>query len=106
MPSTHRQSPLAKRRPWRNFVLRRCAMCGVREQRAALNVLNFLSNELRLSIVGPGTGESLHVMRTDPQIASRFESCALPSWTANKDLRRFLVGFRQRSCVDYVRLLV
>ena len=49
-----------------------------REQRAALNVLKFLSNELRVSIVGLGTGEALHVMRTDPQIASRFESCALP----------------------------
>jgi hypothetical protein len=32
-------------------------------------------------------------MRTDPQIASRFESCALPSWTANEDLRRFIAGF-------------
>jgi hypothetical protein len=31
-------------------------------------------------------------MRTDPQIASRFESCALPSWTANEDLRIFLAG--------------
>jgi Cdc6-like AAA superfamily ATPase len=67
--------------------------CTPREQRAALNVLKFLSNELRVSIVALGTSEALHVMRTDPQIASRFESCALPSWTANEDLRRFLAGF-------------
>jgi hypothetical protein len=39
-------------------------------------------------------------MRTDPQIASRFQSCALPSWTANDDLRRFLAGFLQQLDVD------
>jgi hypothetical protein len=51
--------------------------CTPREQRAALNILQFLSNELRVSIVALATNEALHVMRTDPQIASRFESCAL-----------------------------
>jgi hypothetical protein len=71
-----------------------------RKLRAALNVLKFLSNELRVSIVGLGTSEALHVMRTDPQIASRFESCALPSWTANEDLRSFLAGFLQQLEVD------
>jgi Bacterial TniB protein len=74
--------------------------CTPREQRAALNVLKFLSNELRVSIVALGTSEALHVMRTDPQIASRFESCALPSWTANEDLRRFLAGFLQQLEVE------
>jgi Cdc6-like AAA superfamily ATPase len=74
--------------------------CTPREQRAALNVLKFLSNELRVSIVALGTSEALHVMRTDPQIASRFQSCALPSWTANDDLRRFLAGFLQQLDVD------
>jgi hypothetical protein len=59
--------------------------CTPREQRAALNVLKLLSNEL---------------MRTDPQIASRFESCALPSWTANEDLRSFLAGFLQQLDVE------
>jgi hypothetical protein len=74
--------------------------CTPREQRAALNVLKFLSNELRVSIVALGTSEALHVMRTDPQIASRFQSCALPSWTANDDLRSFLAGFLQQLDVD------
>jgi NAD(P)-dependent dehydrogenase (short-subunit alcohol dehydrogenase family) len=36
----------------------------------------------------------------DPQIASRFESCALPSWTANEDLRSFLAGFLQSEFTD------
>jgi hypothetical protein len=74
--------------------------CTPREQRAALNVLKFLSNELRVSIVALGTSEALHVMRTDPQIASRFQSCALPWWTANDDLRSFLAGFLQQLDVD------
>jgi hypothetical protein len=51
-------------------------------------------------LVALGTSEALHVMRTDPQIASRFQSCALPSWTANDDLRRFLAGFLQQLDVD------
>src|ERR1700688_84444 len=70
--------------------------CTPREQRAALNVLKFLSNELRVSIVAVGTSEALHVMRTDPQIASRFKYCALSSWTPNQDLRSFLAGFLQQ----------
>jgi Cdc6-like AAA superfamily ATPase len=79
--------------------------CTPREQRAALNVLKFLSNELRVSIVALGTSEALHVMRTDPQIASRFQSCALPSWTANDDLRSFLAGFLQQLDVDGSRIV-
>jgi hypothetical protein len=74
--------------------------CTPREQRAALNVLKFLSNERRVSIVALGITEALHLMRTDPQIASRFQSCALPSWTANDDLRSFLAGFLQQLDVD------
>jgi hypothetical protein len=70
--------------------------CTPREQRTALNVVKFLSNELRVSIIALGTSEALHVMRTDPQIASRFESCALPSWTANEQLRSFVAGFLQQ----------
>jgi hypothetical protein len=57
--------------------------CTPREQRAALNVVKFLSNELRVSIIALGTSEALHVMRTDPQIASRFESSPLGPPTSN-----------------------
>jgi hypothetical protein len=74
--------------------------CSPREQRAALNVLKYLSNELGVSIVALGTNEALHVMRTDPQIASRFESCALPGWSANEDLRRFIAGFLMQLGVE------
>lgn len=67
--------------------------CTPREQRAALNVLKFLSNDLRVSIVAAGTTDALIVMQTDPQIASRLESCALPSWTVSEDLRSFVAGY-------------
>jgi hypothetical protein len=79
--------------------------CTPREQRAALNILKFLSNQLRVSIVALGTNEALHVMRTDPQIASRFESCALPAWNANEDLRRFIAGFLMQLGVDSTEIV-
>jgi hypothetical protein len=71
-----------------------------REQRVALNILKYLSNKLRVSIIALGTNEALHVMRTDPQIASRFESCALPAWTATEDLRRFIASFLMQLRVE------
>jgi hypothetical protein len=74
--------------------------CTPREQRAALNVLKYLSNKLRVSIIALGTNEALHVMRTDSQIASRFESCALPAWAATEDLRRFIAGFLMQLGVE------
>jgi hypothetical protein len=74
--------------------------CTPREQRAALNVLKFLSNELRVSIIAAGTTEALIVMQTDPQIASRFESSALPSWTMSQDLRSFIAGFFRQLAID------
>jgi hypothetical protein len=55
--------------------------CTSREQRAALNAIKYLAIQLRMSIVAAGTHEALHVMRFDPQIASRFEQMELPIWT-------------------------
>ncbi len=67
--------------------------CSAREQRAALNMVKFLSNERRMTIVAAGTHEALHVMRFDPQIASRFEQMELPIWTESDELRRFIAGY-------------
>jgi AAA+ superfamily predicted ATPase len=67
--------------------------CGLRDQRAALNAIKFLANKLRVSIVAAGTHEALHVMRSDPQIASRFEQLELPVWTESQELRRFIAGY-------------
>ena len=67
--------------------------CSAREQRAALNMVKFLSNERRMTVVAAGTHEALHVMRFDPQIASRFEQVELPVWTESEELRRFIAGY-------------
>jgi AAA+ superfamily predicted ATPase len=32
-------------------------------------------------------------MRSDPQIASRFEQLELPVWTESQELRRFIAGY-------------
>src|SRR6202051_4564601 len=52
-----------------------------------------LANQLRMTIVAAGTHEALHVMRFDPQIASRFEQMELPVWTESDELRRFVAGY-------------
>lgn len=67
--------------------------CNAREQRAALNAIKFLANTLRISIVAAGTHEAVHVMRYDPQIASRFEQMELPIWGESDDFRAFVAGF-------------
>ena len=67
--------------------------CTSREQRAALNAIKYLANQLRMSVVAAGTHEALHVMRFDPQIASRFEQMELPVWTESEELRRFVAGY-------------
>lgn len=57
------------------------------------DAVKFLANKLRVSIVAAGTYEALHVMRADPQIASRFEEHELPVWTESQELRRFIAGY-------------
>jgi hypothetical protein len=66
---------------------------AARENNAQLlNAIKYLANKLRVSIVAAGTHEALHVMRSDPQIASRFEQLELPIWAESQDLRRFIAG--------------
>ena len=67
--------------------------CNSREQRAALNAIKYLANTLRMSIVAAGTQEAVHVMRYDPQIASRFEQMELPIWGESEEFRRFVAGY-------------
>ena len=55
-------------------------------------MVKFLSNDRRISVVAAGTQKALHVMRFDPQIASRFEQMELPVWTESDELRRFVAG--------------
>jgi len=55
-------------------------------------MVKYICNELRMSVIAAGTHEALHVMRFDPQIASRFEQIELPIWTETDELRRFVAA--------------
>lgn len=69
---------------------------SAREQRAALNLLKFLSNQLRCAIVVVGTRDALAAMQSDEQIVSRFPGLELPRWRENEDFRGFLAGFERQ----------
>jgi len=64
--------------------------------RKAIDVMNeikMLSNTLHIPLVLVGTRTALQLLMLDPQYTSRFEVVALPEWTANADLQRFLKSF-------------
>ncbi|TDF42373.1 AAA family ATPase [Alteromonadaceae bacterium M269] len=65
----------------------------INKQRAFLNVLKYLSNELQISIVAAGTKDAFRAMQTEPQIANRFEPAELPRWTLDENFLRLLVSF-------------
>ena len=82
------------------------------EQRASMNLLKFLSNQLKCAIVVLGTRDALAAMQTDAQIASRFPGFELPRWQENEDFRGFLAGIerqlplRQSSRISASRAMV
>ncbi|MBJ2285821.1 MULTISPECIES: TniB family NTP-binding protein [Pseudomonas] len=64
--------------------------------RKAMDVMNeikMLSNTLHIPLVLVGTRTALQLLMLDPQYTSRFEVVALPEWTVNADLQRFLKSF-------------
>src|SRR6218665_2118670 len=64
-----------------------------REQRASLNLLKFLANDLKLSIVAVGTADAPLALASDAQMTSRFTPFELPRWRVSDDLRRLLGAF-------------
>lgn len=66
-----------------------------REQRASLNLLKFLANDLRFSIVLVGTADAPLALTTDPQMISRFTPFEIPRWRESDDLRRLLGAFER-----------
>jgi hypothetical protein len=64
-----------------------------REQRASLNLLKYLANDLRLSIVLVGTADAPIALQTDAQMSSRFTPFEVPRWRENDEFRRFLAAF-------------
>ena len=60
------------------------------QQRRLLNLLRWLGNELQIPLVGVGTAEALRAIRSDDQLANRFEPIPLPPWTEDEAYRRLL----------------
>lgn len=85
-----------------------------REQRAALNLLKFLANDLRASIVLVGTDDAVIALQSDTQMVSRFTPFEIPRWRESEAFRRLLSAFErllplrrpsdlaQREIVQYV----
>lgn len=68
---------------------------NLNRQRAFLNVIKYLGNELQISIVGVGTRDAFRALQTDPQLASRFEPVVLPRWELDNDFLRLLASFEK-----------
>ncbi|MEQ9117192.1 TniB family NTP-binding protein [Fulvivirga sp.] len=58
-----------------------------------LNVIKYLSNELRISIIGAGTKDAFHAISTDAQLTNRFEPLVLPKWNFDKNYLRLLTSY-------------
>jgi type II secretory pathway predicted ATPase ExeA len=68
---------------------------GYREQRAALNLLKYLANDLKLSIVVVGTADAPLALESDAQMRSRFTPFEIPRWRETEEFRRLLVAFER-----------
>ncbi|WP_321867365.1 TniB family NTP-binding protein [Paraburkholderia tropica] len=66
-----------------------------REQRASLNLLKFLANDLQISMVLVGTHDAVLALQTDPQMISRYRPFELPRWRESDGLRRLLAAFER-----------
>jgi hypothetical protein len=66
-----------------------------REQRAALNLLKYIANDLKISVVVVGTSDAPLALQTDPQMHSRFTPLEIPRWRQSDDFRRLLAAFER-----------
>lgn len=62
-------------------------------QRAFLNLIKYISNDLQVSIIGAGIKEAYRAINTDKQVANRFEPAVLPLWELNSDYFRLLKSY-------------
>lgn len=68
---------------------------GYREQRASLNLLKYLANDLKISVVAVGTADAPIAFATDAQMRSRFTPFEIPRWRENEELRSLLSAFER-----------
>lgn len=66
-----------------------------REQRRFLNVLRFLSNELKLPLVCLGVAEARDAIRGDIQLARRFDEYHLATWSADPEFAALVTTIMQ-----------
>lgn len=66
-----------------------------REQRAALNLLKYIANDLNISVVVVGTSDAPLALQTDAQMHSRFTPMEIPRWRQSDDFRRLLAAFER-----------
>ena len=66
-----------------------------REQRASLNLLKYLADDLKISIVAVGTSDAPVAFQSDAQMSSRFTLFEVPRWSESDDFRRLLRAFEQ-----------
>ncbi|WP_106791151.1 TniB family NTP-binding protein [Aquimarina sp. Aq78] len=65
------------------------------KQRSFLNVIKYLSNELKIPIVCSGTRDAFNAIQTDSQLANRFEPKVLPKWNNDQEYLRLLASFEK-----------
>nr|WP_240805063.1 TniB family NTP-binding protein [Cupriavidus oxalaticus] len=66
-----------------------------REQRASLNLLKFLANDLKMAIVLVGTHDAEIALQTDSQMSSRFARFEMPRWQESEAFRGLLAAFER-----------
>jgi type II secretory pathway predicted ATPase ExeA len=65
------------------------------KQKAFLNVIKYLGNELQIPIVGVGTRDAFRAIQTDPQLSNRFDHAVLPRWSNDESFLRLLATFER-----------
>lgn len=81
-----------------------------RQQRLFLQLLRFLSNDLKMALVCAGIPEARHALLSDAQLRSRFCDIELPLWRVDADLQAFVtrlvtsLPLRRPSPIDSVKL--
>ncbi len=65
------------------------------KQRLFLNVLKYLSNELKIPLVCSGTRLAFNAIQSDQQLANRFEPKVLHRWVNDKEFKRLLLSFER-----------
>ena len=68
---------------------------NLNKQRAFLNTIKYLSNELQIPLIGVGTNDALVALRTDAQLANRFEPFKLPRWEMGTEYLQLLASFER-----------